>query len=337
MTKWCVLFLFTIFINNFLFAQRNSLEIRGKGTNIYVEHTVTPKENFYSVGRMYNVSPKELAAFNHLRLESGLKIGETIKIPLNQINFTQTGVRAKTEVNVPVFHTVESGETLYRLGVNYNNVPVASLKRWNHLRSNELTDGMQVIVGFLKVDKKNSPLANRHFEPPVQVAEEPKKEIKPEEPNSGQVAAAVPEEKKQEPETTVSNTTTPSQPNENAITATPVNNKSAIDFLGGYFKNLYNQQDQNKSSVDKAGEAGVFKSTSGWQDGKYYCFNNDVSAGTVLKITDNATGKSVYAKVLDAIPDIKQNEGLSVVISNAAADELGAGDNKFDCVVSFGK
>ena len=46
--------------------------------------------------------------------------------------------------------------------------------------------------------------------------------------------------------------------------------------------------------------------------------------GTILKITDNSSGKSVYAKVLDAIPDIKQNSGLSVVLSNAAAEELGA-------------
>ena len=59
--------------------------------------------------------------------------------------------------------------------------------------------------------------------------------------------------------------------------------------------------------------------------------------GAVLKVTDNASGKSVYAKVLDAIPDIKQNAGLSVVLSNAAAEELGAGENKFSCVLSFGK
>jgi hypothetical protein len=45
----------------------------------------------------------------------------------------------------------------------------------------------------------------------------------------------------------------------------------------------------------------------------------------------------VYAKVLDAIPDIKQNSGLAIVISNAAAEELGAGENKFDCVVSYAK
>ena len=89
----------------------------------------------------------------------------------------------------------------------------------------------------------------------------------------------------------------------------------------------------NKNS----GSAGVFKSTSGWQDGKYYCFNNDAAPGTVLKVTNNATGKSVYAKVLDAIPDIKQNSGLSVVLSNAAAEELGTGENKFDCVLSYVK
>ncbi len=337
MAKWFVLFVCTIFSNNFLFAQRNSLEIRGKETHIYLEHVVTAKESFYSVGRMYNVSPKELAIFNHLHLAAGLKIGETLKIPLNKINFTQTGVRSKTEVNVPVYHSVESGETLYRLGVNYNKVSVASLKRWNHLRSNELTAGMPVIVGFLKVDKENSPLANRHYEPSVQVTEVPEKTGKPEEQQRRQTVAAVTEIKQQEPETSVNNATPPSQPNENTITATAVRNKATINFSGGYFKNLYNRQNQNKSPIDKSGQAGVFKSTSGWEDGKYYCFNNDVSAGTVLKITDNTTGKSVYAKVLDAIPDIKQNDGLSIVISNAAADELGAGADKFDCVVSFGK
>lgn len=333
MAKWLVLFLFTFLTSDYLFAQKDNLEINGTGTNIYVEHTVVPKESFYSVGRMYNVSPRELAGFNHLHLETGLKIGETIKIPLSQINFTQTGARANTEVNVPIFHTVESGETLYRLGVNYNKVPVTSLKKWNHLQSDELTVGTRMIIGFLKVDKASS-LAKHSFEAPVQIAEVPKKEIKPEEKKPEQTAVVAPDVKKQEPAIVESK---PAPTNENSITVAPVGNINNTNFSGGYFKNLYNRQNQDKSFVDKSGEAGVFKSTSGWQDGKYYCFNNDVNAGTVLKITNNATGKSVYAKVLDAIPDIKQNEGLSVVISNAAAEELGAGEGKFDCVVSFGK
>ena len=334
MSKWFMLFLFTIIFNNFLFAQQNNFEIKGKGTDVYIEHTVSPKESLYSVGRMYNVNPKELAAFNHVHLETGLKIGETIKIPLNKINFTQTGVKAKTEVNVPVYHTVESGETLYRLGVNYDKVPIASLKKWNHLQSDAVATGTPVIVGFLKVDKVRSPLAKHHFVPLGQVAEVPKKEVKPEEKKPEQPVAAVPEVKKQQPEIVESK---PAPTNENPITVAPARNISNTNFSGGYFKNLYDRQNENKSPIDKNGHAGVFKSTSGWQDGKYYCFSNDVSAGTVLKITNNATGKSVYAKVLDAIPDIKQNDGLSLVISNAAANELGAGADQFDCVVSFGK
>jgi len=47
--------------------------------------------------------------------------------------------------------------------------------------------------------------------------------------------------------------------------------------------------------------------------------------------------KSVYAKVLDVIPDIKQNTGLVICISNAAAIELGFPSGKFDCNLVYSK
>ncbi len=89
--------------------------------------------------------------------------------------------------------------------------------------------------------------------------------------------------------------------------------------------------------MNETGNAGVFKSTSGWQDGKYYCFNNNAAPGAVIKVIDYITGKSVYAKVLDAIPDIKQNSGLTIIISNSAADELGAETPGFNCSLSYVK
>jgi LysM repeat protein len=337
MSRWFILLFFTVVSGNLLFAQQSNLKVRGTGANIFIEHVVTPKENFFSVGRMFNVSSRELAAFNHLKMESGLKIGAVLKIPLSENNFTQTGDKSKTEAIVPVYHAIESGETLYRLSVKYNKVPMASLKNWNHLQSNELAVGAPIIIGFLKVDKAQSSLAKRGFEPAAQVAEIPKKNIIPEERKADQPAVASPVIKKPGPDKTENNLAATEKTTENTIRIAPANANGSGNFSGSYFVSLYNSQNQNKSSVDKNGLAGVFKSTSGWQDGKYYCFNNDVSAGTVLKITNNSTGKSVYAKVLDAIPDIKQNEGLFVVLSNAAADALGAGDNKFDCVVSYGK
>ena len=89
--------------------------------------------------------------------------------------------------------------------------------------------------------------------------------------------------------------------------------------------------------INEAGSGAVFKSNSGWQDGKYYCLHNTAAPGTIIKVTANSTGKTIYAKVLDVIPDIKQNSGLIIRISNAAAQELGIGEAKFDCSLSYSK
>lgn len=337
MLRWLMLFFFAVVTNNFLLAQQNTLEIKGSHNNIYLDHTVAPKETFYSIGRMYNVNPKELAAFNHLKFETPLNVAAILKIPLNKINFTQTGYKAKTQADIPVYHTLEPGETLYRLGVNYNKVPVASLKKWNHLQSDAVSIGTPMIVGFLRVDKTESALAKITEKPAAAVAVASQKDEKTAEKKTEEIAAAIPNVRAADATLTKGRTATADQPAVNEVAVTNVNTNSDAGFSGGYFKNLFNRQTANKSLVDKNGDAGIFKSTSGWQDGKYYCFNNNAVAGTVVKITNIATGKSVYAKVLDVIPDIKQNEGLSVILSNAAANELGAGENNFSCILSFGK
>ena len=97
------------------------------------------------------------------------------------------------------------------------------------------------------------------------------------------------------------------------------------------------KQARKGREVNENGAAAVFKSTSGWQDGKYYCLYNNAVAGTIIKITNNANRKSVYAKVLDMIPDINSNNGLSIRLSNAAAEELGAGETRFDCTLIYSK
>lgn len=324
MKKRFVFIFFAIITSNYLFAQ-NSTEIKGTGRGLFLEHIVARGENLYSIGRMYNVQAKEVASYNHLQFESALIVAQNLKIPLDKNNFIQTA--ASTESFVPIYHTVARGEGLYRVSLNYNKVPLDLLKKWNHLQSYAVNAGVPLIVGYLKVDKNQSSL-RQTAQPETNLTITPtSKEEKPVEKKSGIVAETTPVVK--EP--------SPAQTEEPKITVTAVNTKSKIDFSGGYFKKLYEQQTEKKSPLYARGTVGIFKSNSGWQDGKYYCFNNDAAPGTVLKIADNATGKIVYAKVLDAIPDIKQNSGLAVVLSNAAAEELGTGDDKFDCVVSYVK
>jgi hypothetical protein len=95
-------------------------------------------------------------------------------------------------------------------------------------------------------------------------------------------------------------------------------------FKGGYFRNSYSGNGKNVT-----GNAGVFRSTSGWKDGKYYALMNDVPVGSIIKVTFPSTNKTVYAKVLGQLPEMKESAGLAIRISDAAAAELGAELGKF--------
>ncbi|MBK7433599.1 MAG: LysM peptidoglycan-binding domain-containing protein [Chitinophagaceae bacterium] len=332
-------------------AQNKMLLAEGSSPGLYLTHTVAPKENFYSIGRLYNISPKEIAPFNKLALEKGLSLGQVLKIPLTSGNFMQEGSPGADEALIPVYHTVKEKEGLYRISMNYNKVPVDKLKQWNRISGDGLSNGANLIVGYLRVKKDQSALAASQAVQAVAVDQQPvakieqapvikETELKKAEPVKEVVTPVVkepvPEVKKQEP---VSEVITPvvKEKKEEAVKPVINNERPPVDFNGGLFKPTFDAQTKGGALQQQDGMAGVFKSTSGWQDGKYYCLHNALSPGTIIRITNGATGKSVYAKVLDVIPDIKQNDGLLIRISNAAASELGAGETNFNCSIHYSK
>lgn len=347
MKKILILFLLLPFLAT---AQEKMLQVEGVSPALYISHKVEPKENYYSIGRIYNASPKDIAPFNKLQLESGLSLGQTIKIPLNSTNFAQGGNAAPDETFVPVYYKIKDKEGLYRVAKNNNDLPLETLKQWNNIKGDAVKTGTQLIVGYLKVKTELSALAKgsagskaisaapvKVEEPKVVVpevvtkpVEEKVVEVKEEKLTKKQKKAAAKEAAKLEEETK------PMPVKETPVVETPktVSGKNAG---GPGFKSLYDQQKKNAEMIETTGSAGVFKSTSGWSDNKYYCLHSSSSPGTIVKITNAANGKFVFAKVLDNIPDIKQNEGLLIVISSAAADALGAAEGNFNCSLSYAK
>jgi hypothetical protein len=281
---------------------------------------------------MYNVPPKELALFNKLPLDKGLAIGQTIRVPLTKENLLQSGNAATDEASFPLYYTVADKEGLYRISLNHNKVGMEELRKWNNLVNDNLTTGTPLIVGYLKVKKAASQLVLSQKREMIDYAKKP--DVNPGPPdvydgplppvkNNDNKIPTVPIDPPLPPK--------PVQKNEPIL---PVITKGTGDnFNGGIFKELYESQKGNL--VKESGTAGVFKSTSGWEDGKYYCLHNAAAPGTIIQVTNQETGKSIYAKVLDAMPDIKQNAGLIIRISNAAAEILGVGENKFVCTNSY--
>ena len=189
---------------------------------------------------------------------------------------------------------------------------------------------MKIIVGYLKVKKDQSALAGgatsvipvttappaktvpaEVVTPPVVTAEEKK-------------TVALPKEDREVMKTTPppDKTTAVNKP------VTPPARTNTVDGEG-YFKSIYENGGRRAS-----GTAGIFKSRSGWDDGKYYALMNDMPIGTVVKVTNPSTNKIVYAKVLGQLPDMKESAGLTLRISDAAASILGVGESKFSVVVN---
>jgi LysM repeat protein len=312
--KKCFLFVFSLLLLGMAMAQQKALIIQQESGKLFLHHAVAPKENWYSIGRIYNASPKEMAPFNNTSIDKGLAIGQSLKIPLTTANFLQSGQPASDEVLIPLYHTVREKEGLYRIGQLYNKVSPEQIKSWNKLTSDEVSSGRSLIVGYLKVKKDLSPLAKggQTVSPPPAVV---KTETKPIDKPTG--TEITPAEKKDIPPAKPAETKPPAK-------LDPPQNSTASNFgLGGAFKSLYDEQAKSGGSVQNiSGKGAAFKSTSGWKDGKYYVLMNKVQPGIVVKISNAVNGKFVYAKVLGEIPPIKENEGLLVRISNAATTEL---------------
>ncbi|HEV7331402.1 MAG TPA: LysM peptidoglycan-binding domain-containing protein [Flavisolibacter sp.] len=292
-----------------VFAQNLVVQHNSKGA--YLVHTVAPKENFYSLGRLYNIPPKDIAAFNGLEMERGLNIGQMVNIPLINQNFSQEATTAN-----PVYYVVGEKEGLYRVSVNNNKVLMANLRKWNNLNSDVISPGQRLIVGYLVSNEMSSYAAARPQEPARQqevakVSEERPAQQNTEVRSQPKTETAVPERRTE----TVAAEKKPEQPR--------TLNTTVNDGNGGYFKASFEAQIKAQPvQKDEVAAAGIFKTASGWQDAKYYALLDNVEPGTIIRIVNPNNNKAVYAKVLDKMTGIRQNQGYDLRISNAAATAL---------------
>ncbi len=309
-------------------VQAQNLNIQHEGDKLYLNHKVAAKENWYSIGRIYNTSPKEMAPFNNTSLDKGLSIGQNIKIPLTPANFIQSGQPAVDEVLVPLYHKVKEKEGLYRISQSYNKVSPEQLKSWNKLKSDELANGTDLIVGYLKVKQDLSPLArngqrNMTSEPVTRQSAPPTETVK---------QTNTPPVKETAAKTVAVAKPVADPPPTNAPTTRTVSDAPGTE---GAFAGLFADQTKNNPSTKLNGQAASFKSTSGWKDGKYYVLMNKVTPGTIIKVYSTSSLKTVYAKVLGEIPPGKENEGLLIRLSNAATAQLQMPEGRFEVQLQY--
>jgi LysM repeat protein len=318
-----------IFILAVAAPQSADLIIKKGSKGFYVEHTVAPKQGLFPIGRLYNVHPRHIAAFNNLDFNKGLAIGQVIHIPLSDTNFSQT-----VNKGVPVYYRVDGNESLANISIKNRKLLAADLRQWNNLSVDNVPAGTKLIVGFLITSEmkdkvvtvtekmKETPPAKEEKEQGVAEITKPEPEVKKEEPVVVKEKADKGEVKKDESVVVKEPPMKTETKKEEPVTR-KTEEKPDAETGGSYFKQHFDKQvKQWPVTKDQTVTSGIFKTTSGWEDRKYYLLAGGIEPGTIVRVINPSNNKIVFAKVLSGMEVIRPNQGLDVRISDAAAAAL---------------
>lgn len=128
---------------------RDSIGVENNNGKKLIVHQIVAKDTYYSVGRRYNVSPKDIMSYNENKY---LQVGVIIKVPTNiPWGTTSSTVPVSSGKDGGIIeHTVKAKENLNMLAEKYGTT-INEIKRLNNLTGNNLSIGQ-----VLKIATKNN-------------------------------------------------------------------------------------------------------------------------------------------------------------------------------------
>lgn len=295
------LFLFIVFcsLNGFTNTLVDSIGVENVNGKKVILHKVQAKETYYSLGRMYDLSPSKIMDYNG---NVSLHPGDIIKIPTSQnfaskpVTFSSPAINenAKAETaKKEKTHKVAPGETLYAIASQYN-MRVDDLKLLNNLKSNSINVG-QILKVISSEEVSITPTVEKNASGKPVVTEKVENKI--------------------------------TNPNPNRIKyIDSIDSQSSIEIP----KNRYGITEMNDKGL------AVWIDDNNLDATKSYALHRVAPVGTIIKITNPMTNKSVFAKVVGRFTENETTKDVIIVVTKSCADAIGALDKRFLVNITFG-
>ena len=322
--------LLTLSISLFANPVVDSVGVENLNGKKVVLHKLDPKDNYYSVGRRYNVSAKTIMQFNN---NAPLKIGGVIKVP-TELSFTATQQpvqQSKPQVQQPVAQPKQQAQQ-----------PVTQQPK----------------------PQTTQPAVQQQTQAPVQqAATNTTADTTPEKPvnqdnvqqykvSAGETLYSIAKrfgtsvEDITKLNSLTSSTLTPGQvikvrsgmpPEErpvvkqDATVVTTTQDSTTVDSAGNKLK-------ANRFGLYEKNEIGV----ATWIDDtsldpkKELVLHRTAPIGTVIKITNPMNNHTTYAKVVGRFTDSEATKDVLIVMTKNTADALGALDKRVRVNISYG-
>ncbi|MFM7079893.1 MAG: LysM peptidoglycan-binding domain-containing protein [Bacteroidota bacterium] len=276
----------------------DSLRTKWANGKKYVLHLVEPGETWTFLSARYGCAVDDL-----IRVNNGvelLKAGQIVQIPVSSTKqpSNPTAYTSKSQQN-EVTHTVKKGETLFAISRKYG-VSVSEIKRLNGILNEGIVEGRVLIIRKAQVIE---PVPSTKPDSSIVVS-----------PNDTAIPNNQPKPIEASP--------IPTEPTEEVIHTTK-KIQSVRPKEGG----------KPIIQITETGYADLVQDNS-LGPSNYYCLHRTAPINTIIKMTDNETGKSVYLKVMGNIP---ASEKGSVVIrlTNHPLKLLGNRNTPFLVEISY--
>lgn len=335
--------------------------VKTEAKGLYLEHSVAASQGLYSIGRIYNVNPKLIAEYNNIDFNKGLEIGQLLHIPLNDANFDQKTGKGVPVYYLPAqgeglmkVSNQNKKVTLANLrtwnNLSGDNIRAGQKLIVGYLVSKEYKPQAPVIAAAPKttadnatvkaepvnqevVQTQGAPIGSPKQETETTATGSTKNDPVKNDPVKSETANTDPAKTETAKQETVKPQPARSEPVKTSPAETrpesapqPGGNMDEVKLSSevGFFKTFFDQQVKvSPITKNNTVTSGIFKTSSGWQDSKYYLLIDGVATGTIVRVINPDNNKAIYAKVLGEMNGIRQNQGLGIRISNAAAAALG--------------
>jgi LysM repeat protein len=282
-----------------------------KNQKPYVFYPVVKGDTQEELCKNFGCTQADLRSKNHLSTGQNLTFGTTLQVPVNPDKIIKKNLKGRYDGLLPLYYTVKKGETAYRIvKVNLKDDLNGFYER-NKIDNNQLKVGAEVLVGWIDLrsakEKSNQILTQNSTK------------------TDGKSAARV----------------------------VVVKNREGSDEVPTVFKKvvsekkILNKEDEategQMAETNEPTEIWVNdKGVAYWQHGHRsnthkYVLHNTAAINSIIELYNPMLKRTVRAKVIGRIPDETYRNDIDIVLSEGAAESLGALDSRFQVEMRYKK
>ncbi|MDN3583017.1 DPBB and LysM peptidoglycan-binding domain-containing protein [Mucilaginibacter flavus] len=331
--------LLTISASLFAHTAKDSIGVENQNGKKVILHKLDPKDNYYSIGRRYKVSPKAIIQFNN---NAPLKIGGTVKVPTDlpfdgstaqvaeQVQQTKAAVQqtvvqqkpqvqpavTKPQVQTPPVTQQPAPAVQQPVAVAPKPVTPASTPAQQTTAAVNLDNVQQYKVSAGETVFSIAKRFNTSVDDIRTLNNLPNDDLKADQ--IIKVRTGMPPE---------------DRPVAKQDALKPDSNTMATDTAGADAKfkaNRFGLYEKNEKGV------ATWIDDTSLDPKKELVLHRTAPIGTVIKITNPMNNHTTYAKVVGRFTDSEATKNVLIVMTKNTADALGALDKRINVNISYG-